>query len=31
MEGDFYDYVKADDCLWSVEDNEKLIINLEKG
>ena len=31
MEGEFYDKIKVEDSIWSIEDEEKLILTLEKG
>lgn len=31
MEGELYDKIKVEDSIWSIEDEEKLIITLEKG
>ena len=31
LTGEFYDTIKADDSYWQIEDNEKLLIFMEKG
>ncbi len=31
MEGEFYDKIKVEDSIWSIEDEEKLMLTLEKG
>lgn len=31
IEGEFYDWVKAEDSTWSIEEGERLLLNLEKG
>lgn len=31
MEGEFYDKIKVEDSIWSIEDEEKLLLTLEKG
>lgn len=31
VEGELYDKVKPEESVWDIEDNEKLIITLEKG
>ena len=31
IEGEFYDDVRVDDSTWSIEEGEKLILNLEKS
>ncbi len=31
MQGELYDKIKVDDSIWSIEDEEKLILTLEKG
>ena len=31
IEGEFYDKIKVEDSTWTIEEGEKLILNLEKG
>ena len=31
VEGELYDRIKTEESIWSLEDNEKLILTLEKG
>ena len=31
INGKLYDRVKCDDSMWSIEDNKRLVIHLEKG
>ena len=31
VEGELYDKIKPEESIWNIEDNEKLILTLEKG